>query len=195
MERKAMEAERAANKYKQVEYMQQFLGEEFDGVVSGVAHFGFWVETVDTKCEGLVSIHNMTAKDEFVYDETEYALIGQYTGKKIRIGDRVKIRVVAANLVKRQLDYDLIEDWGDGPDVASRPQFRRKAADDTRRGTSRKQSGGKKPSGDRRSSSGDRKPSGDRRSSSGERKSSSGEKKSSGGRSKPSTGKPKRKND
>ena len=111
MERKAMEAERAANKYKQVEYMQQFLGEEFDGVVSGVAHFGFWVETVDTKCEGLVSIHNMTAKDEFVYDETEYALIGQYTGKKIRIGDRVKIRVVAANLVKRQLDYDLIEDW------------------------------------------------------------------------------------
>jgi ribonuclease R len=195
MERKAMEAERAANKYKQVEYMQQFLGEEFDGVVSGVAHFGFWVETVDTKCEGLVSIHNMTAKDEFVYDETEYALIGQYTGKKIRIGDRVKIRVVAANLVKRQLDYDLIEDWGDGPDVASRPQYRRKVADDTRRGTSRKQSGGKKASGDRRSSSGDRRSSsGERKSSSGERR-TSGEKKSSGGRSKPSTGKPKRKND
>src|SRR5690606_28511412 len=51
MERKAMEAERAGNKYKQVEYMQQFLGEEFEGVISGVAHFGFWVETVDAKCE------------------------------------------------------------------------------------------------------------------------------------------------
>ena len=51
-----MEAERAANKYKQVEYMQDFLGEEFEGVISGVAAFGFWVETVEHKCEGMVSV-------------------------------------------------------------------------------------------------------------------------------------------
>jgi ribonuclease R len=110
MERKAMEAERAANKYKQVEYMQQFIGETFEGVVSGVAHFGFWVETVATKCEGLVSIHNLMAKDEFKHDESEYALIGLNTGRKFRIGDKVMIRVVAANLTKRQLDYDLAEE-------------------------------------------------------------------------------------
>jgi ribonuclease R len=110
MERKAMEAERAGNKYKQVEYMQQFLGDTFDGVVSGVAHFGFWVETVETKCEGLVSLQSMTTRDEFRYDENEYSLIGMYTGRKIRIGDKVKVQVAAANLVKRQLDYELIED-------------------------------------------------------------------------------------
>jgi ribonuclease R len=95
--------------------MQQYIGEEFDGVVSGVAHFGFWVETVDTKCEGLVSIHNMTTKDEFKYDENEYALIGLFTGRKIRIGDKVRIQVVAANLGKRQLDYDLVEEGGGEP--------------------------------------------------------------------------------
>jgi ribonuclease R len=110
MERKAMEAERAANKYKQVEYMQQYIGETFEGVVSGVAHFGFWVETVATKCEGLVSIHNLMAKDEFKHDESEYALIGLHTGRKFRIGDKVTIRVLAANLTKRQLDYDLAEE-------------------------------------------------------------------------------------
>ncbi|RAJ06844.1 ribonuclease R [Chitinophaga skermanii] len=110
MERKAMEAERAANKYKQVEYMQQFIGDTFEGVISGVAHFGFWVETVDTKCEGLVGMHNLATKDDFIYNEHEYALVGQNTGKTYRIGEKVTIRVVAANLLKRQLDYDLIED-------------------------------------------------------------------------------------
>lgn len=109
MERKAMESERAGNKYKQVEYMQQFIGDTFEGVISGVSNFGFWVETVDTKCEGLVSIHSLTAKDDFRYNENEYALVGANTGIKFSIGDKVKIKVVAANLDKRQLDYDLDE--------------------------------------------------------------------------------------
>ncbi len=88
MERKAMDAERAGNKYKQVEYMQQFIGETFEAVVSGVAHFGFWAETVEAKCEGLISIHNLRAKD-FRHSESEYALIGMQSGRRIRIGDRV----------------------------------------------------------------------------------------------------------
>jgi ribonuclease R len=134
MERKAMDAERAANKYKQVEYMQQYIGEEFDGVVSGVAHFGFWVETVETKCEGLVSIHNMTTKDEFKYDENEYALIGMFTGRKIRIGDKVRIQVVAANLSKRQLDYDLIEEEGSAPVPPRGRSARKPAATDRKEG-------------------------------------------------------------
>ncbi|WP_119080695.1 ribonuclease R [Chitinophaga alhagiae] len=132
MERKAMDAERAGNKYKQVEYMQQFIGDTFAGVVSGVAHFGFWVETVDTKCEGLVSIHNMT--EEFRHSESDYALVGQQTGRKIRIGDKVVIRVVAANLAKRQLDYDLVEDLDTGAGAATGPARGRQQAKAAGRG-------------------------------------------------------------
>ncbi|PSL43779.1 ribonuclease R [Chitinophaga niastensis] len=123
MERKAMEAERAGNKYKQVEYMQQFIGHTFDGVISGVAHFGFWVETVDTKCEGLISIHNLNKREEFQYNEGEYALVGQSSGRKFRIGEKVSIRIVSANLAKRQLDYDLEDELtGTGEARAAQPK-------------------------------------------------------------------------
>lgn len=107
-ERAAMEAERAANKYKQVQYMKNYLGEEFEGVISGVASFGFWVETVEHKCEGLVSINSLLEYDEFRHVETDYCLVGQRSGKKFNMGDKVMIKVVAANLVKRQLDYEWV---------------------------------------------------------------------------------------
>ena len=134
MERKAMEAERAGNKYKQVEYMQQFIGHTFEGVISGVAHFGFWVETMDTKCEGLISIHNLNKREEFQYNEGEYALVGQGTGRKFRIGEKVSIRVVAANLAKRQLDYDLEDELtGTGAPSGAFPHKRREDRKDHRR--------------------------------------------------------------
>lgn len=107
-ERSAMEAERAANKYKQVQYMKNYLGEEFEGVISGVASFGFWVETVEHKCEGLVSVNSLLEYDEFRHVETDYCLVGQRSGKKFRMGDKVWIKVVAANLTKRQLDYEWV---------------------------------------------------------------------------------------
>jgi ribonuclease R len=113
MERQAMNAERAANKYKQVEYMRQHIGEDFDGVISGVAFFGFWVETTDTKCEGMVSVHTLT--DEFEFLEKEYALVGQWTGKKYRMGDKVRIKVASANLDKRQMDYILVNEESTQP--------------------------------------------------------------------------------
>jgi len=105
MERKAMECERAGNKQKQVEFMQSFVGDEFDGIISGVAAFGFWVETVAHKCEGLVSARDLSEFDDFRLDNADYALVGMRTGKKFRMGDLIKIKVVAANLDKRQLDY------------------------------------------------------------------------------------------
>ena len=111
-ERKAMEAERAGNKYKQVEFMQQYLGEEFDGIVSGVASFGFFVETVLHKCEGMVTVRDLSEFDEFKLDEADYALVGMRTGKKFRMGDAVRIKVVAANLEKRQLDYHWVQEDG-----------------------------------------------------------------------------------
>src|SRR5439155_12206805 len=98
----------AGNKYKQVEYMNDFLGEEFDGVISGVAAFGFWVETVLHKCEGLVSINSLLEYDEFRLVETDYALVGMRSGRKFRMGDKVRIKIIAANLEKRQLDYEWV---------------------------------------------------------------------------------------
>jgi ribonuclease R len=107
-ERAAMEAERAANKYKQVQYMKNYLGEEFEGVISGVASFGFWVETIEHKCEGLVSVNSLLEYDEFRHVESDYCLAGQRSGKKFRMGDKVWIKVVSANLTKRQLDYEWV---------------------------------------------------------------------------------------
>ena len=104
-ERAAMDSERAANKYKQVQYMRNYLGEDFDGVISGVASFGFWVETVEHKCEGLVSVNSLLEYDEFRHLESDYCLVGMRSGRKFRMGDKVRIKVAAANLIKRQLDY------------------------------------------------------------------------------------------
>jgi ribonuclease R len=125
-ERAAMDAERASNKYKQVEYMKEFLGEDFDGVISGVAAFGFWVETVEHKCEGLVSINSLLDYDEFRLIDTDYSLVGMRSGRKFRMGDKVRIKVVAANLIKRQLDYEwvLTPSLDDVPTETPKPKQR-----------------------------------------------------------------------
>jgi ribonuclease R len=109
MERAAMEAERSANKYKQVEFMQDYLGQDFDAVISGVATFGFWAETVAHKCEGLIGIQELSRVDDFVFLEGEYCLVGRGTGIRFQIGDSVKVKVVATSLEKRQIDYTLAE--------------------------------------------------------------------------------------
>jgi ribonuclease R len=107
-ERAAMETERAANKYKQVEYMQNYLGEEFEGIISGVSSFGFWVETVEHKCEGLVSIHSLYNYDDFQHIESDYCLVGRRSGRTFRMGDKIRIKIITANLTKRQLDYEWV---------------------------------------------------------------------------------------
>jgi ribonuclease R len=108
MERKAVEAERASTKYKQVEFMQDKVGVTFDGVVSGLTEWGIYVEIVENKCEGMVSIKSIV-DDFYEFDEEEYAIIGRQTGRKFEIGDEVKIEVVNANLSRRQLDYKLVD--------------------------------------------------------------------------------------
>lgn len=107
-ERSAMEAERAANKYKQVEYMKNFIGEKFEAVISGVASYGLFVETVLHKCEGLVSIQTLSNYDDFRLVEENYCLAGRHSGRKFKMGDKIWIKVVSANLAKRQLDYEWI---------------------------------------------------------------------------------------
>ncbi|MFZ9418092.1 MAG: ribonuclease R [Sediminibacterium sp.] len=105
-ERAAMEAERASNKYKQVEFMRDYVGQVFEGVISGVSSFGFWVETVEHKCEGLVNITSLSRIDDFRHVESSYSLVGRRSGRKFSMGDKVNIRVVSANLDKRQIDYE-----------------------------------------------------------------------------------------
>lgn len=124
MERSAMEAERAGNKYKQVEFMQQFVGEDFDAVISGVAVFGFFAETVEQKCEGLVSIQELVQFDDFSYLEGEHCLVGRGTGIRFQMGDTVRVKVLAASLDKRQIDFGLAE----LPKAKSRSRARQKPA-------------------------------------------------------------------
>ncbi|MCB0700370.1 MAG: RNB domain-containing ribonuclease, partial [Chitinophagaceae bacterium] len=125
-ERHAMDSERAANKYKQVEYMQEYIGGDFDAIVSGVAGFGFWAETIEHKCEGMVPISDLIDIDEFELRDGEYALVGRRTGMRFGIGDKVKIRVVATNLEKRQIDFTLLEVLDAQPRVRGKVTMQKK---------------------------------------------------------------------
>jgi ribonuclease R len=107
-ERGAMDCERSGNKYKQVEFLKGYIGETFEGVISGVASFGLFVETLAHKCEGLVSIISLSDFDDFRIIEGDYSLVGKRSGRVFRIGDKIYIRVVAANLDKRQLDFEWV---------------------------------------------------------------------------------------
>ena len=104
----AADAERTSIKYKLVEYMQDKVGMEFDGRVSGVTEWGMYVEIEPSKVEGMVSLREIRS-DFFEFDEEHYRLVGKRTHKVFRLGDRVRIRVKNANLEQRLLDYELIE--------------------------------------------------------------------------------------
>ena len=103
----AAEAERASIKYKMVEFMQTHLGEEFEGHISGLADWGVYVELDDTHIEGLAHMRDIEG-DFYIFDETAYELFGQSTGRRLTLGDAVRIRVKHADLRKRQLDFLLI---------------------------------------------------------------------------------------
>ncbi len=128
MERSAMDCERAGNKYKQVEFLKDHLGEEFLSVISGVAGFGFWAETVEHKCEGLISITSLSDYDDFRLIESDYSLVGRRSGRKFRIGDKVYIKVISANLAKRQLDYEWVLKPGAEEDLADDSASKKKPA-------------------------------------------------------------------
>ena len=109
MEQIAANAERASIKYKQVEYMSERIGKEFDGIISGVTEWGLYVEVDESKCEGMVPMRDL-ADDYYDFDEKCYCLTGRKKHKKYSLGDHVRIKVAKANLEKKQLDYTLVED-------------------------------------------------------------------------------------
>lgn len=109
MEQIAATAERASIKYKQVEFMADRLGQEFDGTISGVTEFGLYVEVDENKCEGMIPMRTLL-DDYYEFDERNYCLIGRRTHRRYNLGDKVKIRVERANLERRQLDFSIISD-------------------------------------------------------------------------------------
>ena len=103
MEELASKAERDSIKYMQVKFMKNHLGEEFKGVISGVTEWGIYVEIIENKCEGMVRIKDIKS-DEFVFNESLYAICGQFTKKVYQLGDEVVIKVKNTDLERKQLD-------------------------------------------------------------------------------------------
>jgi len=120
-ERLAIEAERASIKYKQVEFMQDKLGQVFEGVISGVTEWGIYVEIIENMCEGMISIRDLD-DDFYEYDEKNYCIRGRYQGTEYTLGDSVNVLVVKADLQKKQLDYALADENGGEQGAGSREQ-------------------------------------------------------------------------
>lgn len=106
MERRAVEAERETDELKKAEYMEDKIGQEFDGIISSVTNFGMFVELPNT-IEGLVHVSYMT-DDYYRYDERHYAMIGERTGNVFRIGDEITVRVVNVNKDERSIDFEIV---------------------------------------------------------------------------------------
>jgi ribonuclease R len=110
MEKLASQAERDSIKYKQVEYMSQSVGRAFDGVITGVTEWGIYVEIEENKCEGMLRLKDLD-DDYYVFDEGNYCVIGQRKKRKLQLGDKLRIQVKKADLVKKQLDFLLADEW------------------------------------------------------------------------------------
>lgn len=109
MEKNASDAERASIKYKQVEYMSRFLGEEFEGIISGLTEWGMFVEIIKTKCEGMVRISEI-ADDNYTFDESNYRLVGLGKKRVLTLGDHVTVQIAKTDIDHRTIDLELISE-------------------------------------------------------------------------------------
>ena len=105
----ASKAERDSIKYMQVKYMQDHKDEVFNGVITGVTEWGIYVEIAANKCEGMVRIRDIKS-DYYIFDEKQYAIVGQSTKNIYQLGDKVKVQVKKTDLERKHLDFNLIED-------------------------------------------------------------------------------------
>jgi ribonuclease R len=104
---KAADAERASRKFKQVEYMSERVGQTFDGIISGVTEWGLYIEEKETRCEGMARIKDL-GDDFFRFDRPNFALVGDRTKKRYRLGDPIKFKVMNADLDRKTLDYKVV---------------------------------------------------------------------------------------
>ncbi len=107
MERKAVDAERESTKYFQVLFVQDKIGEEFNGTVSGIAEFGMFVKMDDNQCEGMVAMNDIPG-DRFSFDQEKFRIIGSNTKREYNFGDKVRVKIYEVHLAKRQIDLELI---------------------------------------------------------------------------------------
>jgi len=107
-ERKAVKAERAATKYKQVEFMLDKVGKTFEGMVSGVKHYGLFVELTENKCEGLVPIETLPY-DQYVYKEAKQCIVGLLNDSLYKIGDLLLVKITRADMEKQTIDMELVK--------------------------------------------------------------------------------------
>ena len=108
MERLAADAERDSIKFMQVKFMEKHVGEVFTGVISGVAEFGFWVQIPENGAEGLIKLRDLM-DDSYMFDAKNHLVYGTRTGNQYQLGDKVKIKVMKANLIQKQLDFKIVE--------------------------------------------------------------------------------------
>lgn len=106
-EKLAVDAERDSIKFMQVKYMEQFIGDEFYGFITGVQEYGIFVEIPETSCEGMIRLRNIEI-DSFYFDEKNYSIVGRRTGVTYQLGDKILIKVVKADLQNKQLDFELL---------------------------------------------------------------------------------------
>ena len=109
MEELSAKAERDSIKYMQVKYMEDHKDEEFPGVISGVTEWGIYVEIISNKCEGMVRIKDIKS-DYYIFDEEQFAIVGQSTKHMYQLGDEVVVKVKHTDLERKHLDFDLIEE-------------------------------------------------------------------------------------
>ncbi|MBR2192173.1 MAG: ribonuclease R [Bacteroidaceae bacterium] len=122
MEQLAANAERASIKYKQVEFMADKIGEEFDATISGVTDFGVYAEIDENHCEGLISVRFL-GDEPFDFDERNYCLTGRQTHHKFSLGDKIRIKVAKANLYRKQLDFDFVRKLSSSAPVTTGTKF------------------------------------------------------------------------
>ena len=138
MERLAMEAERESIKLKQLEYIEQYIGDEFEGLISGVQAFGVFVELKDIFVEGIIPIETLT-DDFYIYDESTFSLIGRDSETTIRLGDEVRIRVEEVDLERRRARFSLLQNLSDEPGRSNhRTHLLNEMTRSTRKGRSKK---------------------------------------------------------
>lgn len=108
MEKLAADAERSSIKYKQVQYLQDKIGNQYDGVITGVTEWGVFVEITENHCEGMIRLRDMR-DDMYYFDPDNYCIVGRRLKQKFTLGDKVRIEIKRADLVKKQLDFALVE--------------------------------------------------------------------------------------
>ena len=108
MERRADEAERETDKLKKVEYMEERIGQVFEGVISGVTEWGFYVELPNT-IEGLVHVTTLT-DDYYHYQEATYEMVGEATNRRYKLGQKVKVMVMGTDRLLRTIDFRVVRE-------------------------------------------------------------------------------------